>query len=184
VLAPDPAQPAAERQPGQAGLGHDARRRRQAELLRRAIELAQQHSGLDARGARSRLDADALPPGEVDDHAVVAHRVAGHVVTASAHGEREVALAGEAQGGDDVLGAGAAREHRRPAVDHVVPDPPRRLVPLVARTHQLAGERRAQLVQHRRTSIDRHPTDANRTGARGPTFHRSCKRDSRGETVD
>ena len=74
VLALQPADAAAERQAGDAGVGDDPARRREPERLGLAVELAPEHAGLRPRRARLRIDADALHRPEVDDDAAVADR--------------------------------------------------------------------------------------------------------------
>ena len=51
MLAHDPADPAAERETGDAGVRDDARRHRQPERLRLLVELAQEDARLNARGS-------------------------------------------------------------------------------------------------------------------------------------
>ena len=69
VLAHDPADAAAERQAGDAGVRDDAGRHREAERLRLAVELAEQDACLDPRRARLGIDTDALHGREVDHNA-------------------------------------------------------------------------------------------------------------------
>ena len=76
VLSMEPAEAAAERQAGDAGVGDDPARRRQPERLGLAVELAPEHAGLDPRRARLRVDADPLHRPQVDDDAAVADREA------------------------------------------------------------------------------------------------------------
>ena len=57
VLAHQPADPAAERQAGDPGVGDDAAHGGEPEELRLAVELAPQHAGLRARSPRLRVDA-------------------------------------------------------------------------------------------------------------------------------
>ena len=88
VLAHDPPDAAAERQPRHAGVGHDPAGHREPERLRRPVELA--------RAARRPARAPCAPPGstripfirrQVDHDAVVADRVAGEAVAAAADGD-------------------------------------------------------------------------------------------------
>jgi hypothetical protein len=53
VPAAEPAEAAAEREPGDAGRGVDPERRREPERLRLPVEVAEPDAGLDARGARA-----------------------------------------------------------------------------------------------------------------------------------
>ena len=56
------------------------------------------------------VDVDGAHLGQVDDERAVGDGAAGDVVAAAADGERDVVLAGEGDGGDDV--GGAARSGR------------------------------------------------------------------------
>ena len=59
--------------------------RRQAVKLGLAVELAPQHAGLSARGARRRVDPDPLHRREIDHEATVAERMTADTVAAGAH---------------------------------------------------------------------------------------------------
>ena len=59
----------------------------------------------------------------------------------------ELLLTGEAEGRDDVVGAGRPHDQRRPTVDHAVPDRARRVVAGVVGAHDLARESVGQLAQ-------------------------------------
>jgi hypothetical protein len=89
VLAAQPAEAAAQRQPGKAGGRVDADRRGETVGLGGCVEIREQGAGLDeSRGAR-RDRPRGLHPGEIDDDAAVAHGIAGDVVAAAADGERQ-----------------------------------------------------------------------------------------------
>ena len=105
VLAHQPADAAAEREPGDAGGGDEAAGRGQAEGLGLGVELAPGEAALGPHGARLGVDPDALHRREVDHQAAVAGGVAGHVVAAAAHGDGQALAAGEADRGDDVARA-------------------------------------------------------------------------------
>ena len=110
VAAAQPAEAAAERQAGDAGVADRAAGRRQAECLRFAIELRPPQPGLGASRLRGRVDTDALHLRKVDDDAVVAGAAPGDVVRAAADRERQVVVAREVDGGDDVRrGRGSGR---------------------------------------------------------------------------
>ncbi len=110
VLAHQPADAAAEGEAGDAGVGDDPADRREPEELRLAVELAPEHAGLGARGARRGVDSDPLHRREVDHEAAVADGVTADVVAAAADGDEQVMLAREADRGEDVGDAGAAGE--------------------------------------------------------------------------
>ena len=153
VLAGDPAEPAAEGQAGHAGERDVAGWRGEAEGLRRAVDVAQQSAGAHACRPSDGVDLDRPLGREVDDHAGVAHRVAGDVVAPAPHGQRQPVLAREAHRRDDVVLVSAPGDERRPAIDHAVPDAPRGFVLPVAGTDQHPGEGAVQspdrgLIEH------------------------------------
>ena len=90
--------------------------------LRRRVDLAERRAGLDARGARLRIDADRPHLREVDEHRRVGDGEAGDLVPAAAHAEEQVVVAGEADRGHHVGGVRGADHERRAAVDHRVPE--------------------------------------------------------------
>ena len=98
----------------------------------------------------SGIDADAVHRREVDHDAVVAGREAGDAVAPSAHGDREVVAAREADRGDHVGRAGAPDDERGPpAVVGAVPDPARLVVALGARGEDLSADGLPQLLDRR-----------------------------------
>ncbi len=86
------------------------------------VDVAPGAAAADPRGARHRIDADALHRREVDHEAALAGAKAGAVVAAAADGEQQAMVAGEADGGDDIARVGTAGDQRRPLVDHGVED--------------------------------------------------------------
>ena len=118
----EPAEAAAQRQPGDAGRRVDAERRRQAVLERGPIDVGEERARLDVGAPGRGVDADLPHLRQVDHHAAVAHRRAGDVVAAAADRDLESPLAGEADRRRHVRGVGAAHDDRRPAIDHRVPD--------------------------------------------------------------
>ena len=124
VLAHQPADAAAQGEPGQPGVGHDARRHGQPEGLGLPVELAQPDPRLRPHRPAGQVDPHALHQGEVDHQPVVAHRQAGKAVAAASDRHGEPDPASEADGVDDVGHAGAAGDERRVPVDRTVPHPP------------------------------------------------------------
>jgi hypothetical protein len=61
-------------------------------------------------------------------------------VAAASHGDEEIALASETDGGADVGGAGAARHEPGTTIDRTVPDRASRVVLRVARMDELSTE--------------------------------------------
>ena len=83
VLAVEPSESAAEGEPGDSGEGDDAERGGEPVLLRAPVEFTEQEARSRADGALGGVDHDGFHRGQVQDQAVVAHRVAGDVVAAA-----------------------------------------------------------------------------------------------------
>ena len=65
---------------------------------------------------------DRLHQRKIDQETTIADRVAGDVVAAAAHREQKLRVPRELDRIDDIGSAHAARDNRRAAVDHRVPD--------------------------------------------------------------
>ena len=72
AFAGEMTEPAAQRQPADAGGRDDAGRHGIAERVRRVIDIAPRAAAFDAHGLRDRVDANALHPRQLDHQAVVA----------------------------------------------------------------------------------------------------------------
>ena len=83
-----------------------------------------------ADGAGVRIDPDAVHQGQVQHEAVVADPQARAVVAAAAHGQQQVVVAGEVDGGHHIGDIRAAGDQTRVLVDHAVVDPSGLLVRL------------------------------------------------------
>jgi hypothetical protein len=134
MAAHEVAEAAAEREPADPGVADHAAGGGEPGTLRGVVELAPQHAARRTRGARLRVHPHRLHERQVDHHAVVGDGVAGDGMTAATDGDAQVLLAREAHGGGDVVGAGAARDERGPAVDRAVPHAPGFVVALLAGT--------------------------------------------------
>jgi hypothetical protein len=154
-----PAHAAAERQAADAGVRDDADRADEPVLLRRLVEFAEQRTAAHARGTRLRIDAGSPEETEVEDHAVVASGEPRDAVTAAPHRDHELALPRKADRSGDVVAARRPHDQRRPAVDHAVPDPARRVVVGVAGAHDLAREslRQPAKIPHPSAPSARYP---------------------------
>ena len=156
VLRHQPAEPAAEREPG------DARRRDRAAgdgepvLGRGAVELRPRETALGPHCAGLRVDLGALHLGEVDHHRVVGDRAAGHVVAAAADADVEPGGACEAHAGSHVGRASAADDHGRRPVDEAVVDPARRVVAVVRGAQDTPGDAAGEVVEE--CGVRRHGT--------------------------
>ena len=146
VLAGEPADPAAEREAGHAGLGHDPGRDDQPVRRGRGVDVAEPAAAARVHQLALRIDGDLAQPGQVDGQAAVRHGLARHVVAAAADRRRQAVLAGHADRGHHVLGAGAAQDQAGAPVDHGVPEQPGPLVLGVVRADDLALERAGQLL--------------------------------------
>ena len=124
---------AAEREPAHTGGRDDAAGRRETVGTRRVVEDAPRGASLRPRRPRFRIDLDVRHARQVDHERVVGGAEAGHAVSAPAHGQVELVLAGVVHCRDHVVGGCAAHDGARPPVDHRVEDLARVLVRRVAR---------------------------------------------------
>ena len=141
-LRHEPAEPAAEREPGDPRRGDGATGDRQAVLPGRGIELRPRHAPLGACRSGIRVDPDRLHLGQVDHHGVVRDREPADVVTAAPDGDLVPATAGEAHRRGDVGCGPAAHDQRRAAIDQPVVDSPGVVVALIAGLQQPPAERK------------------------------------------
>ena len=145
VLAHEVPEPAAERQPADAGVADDPAGGGEPELLGGAVELAPEDAAGRARGARRRVDRIAFisersiitPPSQTAWPATAWPPPRTETSRSRSRAKRTAV--------DDVVGAGAAGDQRRAAVDRAVPDPAGLVVAFLARPQQRAAEPRAQL---------------------------------------
>ena len=128
VLAAEVADAAAEREAADSGGRDDPARRRQAVLVRRAVDLAPGAASTDAHGARLRVDLDVLQQRQVDHDAVVDRSETGAVVAAAADGEQQVVVARERDHPCHLIRRRGPGDQRRPLVDHRVVDAARLVV--------------------------------------------------------
>ncbi len=136
----EPAHPATERQPRDAGVADDADRADESVCLGSDIELAQQRATVGTGGALPRIDGHAAESGEVDDDAAVGGRVARGAVAARADGDLEVPIPTESDGRGHVVDARRADDDGRSPVEHRVPDPTRIVIRCMVRGDDLAPE--------------------------------------------
>ena len=146
VLTGEPADAAAQRQAGHAGLGHDPGRHDQAVRRGGRVDVAEQAAAARVHQLAFGIHGDVAQSAEVDGQAAVRHGLARHVMTAAADRGRQPVLAGHGDRGHHVLGAGAAQDQAGPPVDHGVPDPARLLVLGVVRADDLALELAGQFL--------------------------------------
>ena len=140
VCAGEPAESAAEREACDARARDQTAGSRESEHLRLPVQLAPRDASLHVCRPADGIHVNAFHRGEVDNETALAHRAAGDVVAAPADSDRERVRAAVTHGSDHVLNAGATRDHRRPLVDHPVPNGPRSVVPLVTGSNELAAK--------------------------------------------
>ena len=145
-LRHEPAEPAAEREPGDPRRGDGPTRDRQPVLRGRGVELGPRHAPLGACRSGLGVDPDPLHLGQVDHHGVVRDREPGHVVTAAPDGDLVPATTGEAHRRGHVGRRPAAHDQRRSAIDQPVVDSPGVVVARIAGLQQPPGEGRGQRV--------------------------------------
>ena len=141
-LALEPAAAAAEREAGDAGVGHAAAGDREPVLLGRGVELAPR-AARPRRAPSCAVGSTSMPfmPRRSTHDAVVAHRRAGDAVAAAVHRERQGRCSrARFTARDDVVGARAPGDQRRAAVDHPVEDRAGLVVAGVAGGDELAVE--------------------------------------------
>jgi hypothetical protein len=77
---------------------------------------------LSTGSALTWIDPQPLHRRKVNHLATFANRVSRDVVTAPTDGHKQVVVAGEVHSVHDIGDANAARDQRRPLIDHAVPD--------------------------------------------------------------
>ena len=147
VLAHEEADAAAEGEPADSGVAHDAAGGGQAVGLRLVVDVAPQSTTLHPGRATGGVDRHGPHRREVDDDPVVAHRGTCHVVAPAPYGDLQVVVAREAHRRDHVGRARTAGDAGRTAVDRAVPDPAGSVVAGAGRQQQLSAERSAELVE-------------------------------------
>ena len=119
------------------------------------IDLAEQASAGDVRGARHGIDPNAAEVRQVDLHAAVAGRPAGVAVATALDCEQQIALARERDGGADVGDAARLHDQRGMPVDRFVQHATRLVVARLARQQQGATETVPKRLHRARLEGDR-----------------------------
>jgi hypothetical protein len=150
VLAHQPADPAAEREPADAGGRDEAPRGREPVRLGLVVDVGPGRPTADVRAACRDVDPDAAHLREVDDDPVVDGGEAGDAVASAAHRDRQVVAPGEAEGGGHVRDACCLDDERGTAVVvEAVPDGARFVVTVVTGGDDRAADRLPQLLERR-----------------------------------
>ena len=146
VLPGQVAGAAAERQASDAGGRDDAEGNRQAEGMRRVVDVPRRAARLDANGAVRRVDPHPFHHRQVDDQPVVDAAQAGAVVAAAADGDEKTVVAAEIHRGDHVGDIDALRDEQRPLVDHAVVERASLVVVRIAPRDQPAAKSLPKLI--------------------------------------
>ena len=94
--------PAAQGEPRHASCRDDPKRHGLLERLRRMIDVAGGATRTHSYGPAFRIDSDTLHQRQVDDQTVIDAGETGRVMPASANSDRELAVAAEIHGRDDI----------------------------------------------------------------------------------
>src|SRR5690606_35547320 len=146
VVVAQPAEPAAEGVPGDAGVADHAAGGGQPVRLRGGVEVGPGRAAVAGHPAAGGVDVDQPQAAQVDHEAAVGHGRAGGAVAAAAHGDLQVLLPAVGDRGGHVVGAVAPYDHGGAAVDGAVPDLPDDLVLGVPRGEHAPGASLAQPV--------------------------------------
>ncbi len=128
VGAGEPADAAAQGQPGHPGLGHDAGRDDQPVRGGGRVHVTQAAAAAHVDQLVLRVHGDLAQAAQVEGQAAFGHALAGHVVAAAADRGVQAVLAGHVDRGHHVGGAGTAQDQAGTPVDHGVPQLAGRLV--------------------------------------------------------
>ncbi len=121
VFAHQPAQPAAERQTGDARAGDGASGGGKSEHLCLAVQLPPEHTALGSHRSTLRVHANALHWRQVDDEAAVVGTVARRAVATAADRDSETMNTRKVHRALHIGNTGAAGNQRRPPIDVPVP---------------------------------------------------------------
>ena len=118
VFAGQPSDAAPESQSADTGIVVGAAGGGEAEGLGLMVECAPLGPSLGPDSPLCRVDTNSGHFGKVDHQPIVAHAVAGEVVTAASHGNQDIVVAGEIDRIDNVRRPAALGNKSRPLVDH------------------------------------------------------------------
>ncbi len=122
VLPAEPAEPAAQRQPGHAGGGVDPGGGGQSEGLGLVVQVPEGHAGVDPSPAAVGIDVDRAHPRQIDHHAPIADGAPRDVVTGALDRHQQAVFTAKAHRLHHVGDAAATHDQRRVAIDHRVPN--------------------------------------------------------------
>ncbi len=144
VLAHQPAETAAERQPDDAGVRDRAAGGCESKCLRLVVQLAPEYATLSSCRSRDWIDTNTLHRCHVDHEAAVVRAIARGAVAATPNRQTQRMCSSESHGLLHVGDTGAPRDQSGPAIDVAVPDVPSVLVPRVIGRHHVAAQRTSE----------------------------------------
>src|SRR5581483_6225756 len=173
-----PAESAAQGQPGHTGVADGAVGTDQAVALGGGVESPEERTGLHGGDPPVGIDGHLLHGADIDHDAGVTGGEPRVAVATAAHRHRQLPVAGEAQRGGDVGRGGAAGDQCRTAVGGGIPDPPGLVVAGVGGRDQAAGEARPESLQPG-SCPDRHdrprPSSVSMSPACAPRLSAACQ---------
>ena len=109
-------------------------------LVRRCVDLAPKAPAPNIDSCSCGINTDRPERREIDHDSLVNARKPGAIVAAAAYCKGQIAFARKADHSCDIVGVGAARDKRRPFVDHGVVERPRFVVGRVGGADQVSAE--------------------------------------------
>jgi hypothetical protein len=162
-----PAESAAEGQPGDTRPGDRPSGHRQPVRGGSVVQLSPEHAALDRGGRPVGIDRDPLHLGEVEHQTAVRHGAAGHVVAAAADRDLDPCLAREIERRCDVASRPAADDQSGSAVNEAVVHGTGRVVACVLRAEDGSGDLSGQVGDERRVEGRGHQMLLQVLGCRG-----------------
>jgi hypothetical protein len=141
MLAHQPAQAAAEGEPGDPGAGNNSTSNRETVQLGFPVELAPGDAALRPYRAAFGIDVNPFHRRQVDHQSTVDGGAPCRVMAAATNRDFEAQLAREVDGIDYVGDATTSRDQRQALVHQTVVDPSRFIVACVRRPQELPRER-------------------------------------------
>ena len=120
ILAAEVAMAARERQPGDAGRRDNSERDGQSESMGGMVDIARDAARRDADRPGLGIDTDAAHLRKIDHQPVVDAAEARPVVSATAYCDRQLVVASEVDGGDDISRVDASCDQQRVFVDRAI----------------------------------------------------------------
>src|SRR5215470_541608 len=140
-----PTKPTPKCQARHTGIGDLSKRGRQGLLLSGRVDVRPPSATAHAGGSIIGTHHYRAHGRQIDDETPVARRVPREAVPAAADSKQQFTLARKGHGAHDVCSIGTAGDQCRVLVDHSVPDPARRLIPLIPWDQQRAAQARTKV---------------------------------------